>query len=941
MADKKAARDFVEEWTGKGNENQHRQLFWISFLQNIFHVDIYKKNKNRAAEYAFEVKVKTESGKTDYKDAVFNRYTDSEVLVEQKSLKIPLDKKLKNSDGVFRTAFEQAKHYDYLTSRKERARWIITCNFAEFWIYDMNKEGSDRYVPDKVLLSELPEKLDHFSFLEPDESSRAETHDYTKETDVSVDAGRLVALMYQALEKQYHHDENGKLSLKQTQDLNRLCVRIVFCLYAEDSGLFHPHQFHDYMDSFKTQRMASALSELFKVLETKEEDRTFLYLENDLAAFPYVNGGLFSGAIEIPMFTEEIRDVLIHKESEGFNWSVISPTVFGAAFESTLNPDTRHEGGMHYTSIEYIHRVIDPLFLDDLTNELNRLLLSETTTKNALLKYQKKLASLRFFDPACGSGNFLTETYLCLRRLENIVIARLKRGQMTADWEDEKSLVKVSINQFFGIEINDFAVSVATTALWIAEHEMYKETAKIMDIHHDFLPLHTYTNIHEGDALTADWNDVLPSSQANYVIGNPPFLGKKEQSREQKTQIMNLFHDCSGAGNLDFVSGWYMKAIKYIAGTKIHCAFVSTNSITQGEQAPVLWKALFDKGLVINYAWHTFKWNNEAAKKAQVHVVIIGFSYGDDGRQKIIYDKNGTAHRVDHINENLADAPYIGLQSRSVPLCDVKPMIYGSMPIDDGHLILDQSDVDALLKENPQNSRYIRRYAGGVEIINETPRWCLWLQGANPSDLRKSAFIRDRVRAVREYRISSHRRQTVKAADTPTLFGEIRQPDITMLAMPKVSSKTRDYIPITFVEPDVIINGSALIIPGADLYTFGILMSSVHNDWMRLTAGRMKSDYQYSASIVYNNFIWPSPSSEQKHRIEKTAQAILDARKSHPNETLADLYDKDFMPTDLLNAHKANDRTVMEAYGFSTDSTEKEIDLKMIDLYHKRIQLNG
>ena len=702
--------------------------------------------------------------------------------------------------------------------------------------------------------------------------------------------------------------------------------------------------FHDYLSAYEVKDVRRALIDLFIVLDTKPEDRD-PYIDEELAAFPYVNGGLFADEnIEIPRLDENIVKLLLNKASEGFNWSAISPTIFGAVFESTLNPQTRRSGGMHYTSIENIHKVIDPLFLEELRLELDEIKnMKVVKTRNKKLRdFQQKLSQLTFLDPACGSGNFLTETYISLRRMENEVLAVLQNGQISFGDFGEFTPIKVSIGQFYGIEINDFAVTVAKTALWIAESQMMKETEDVVHMSLDFLPLKSYANIVEGNALRIDWENVVPKNKLNYIMGNPPFVGKKEQSTEQKKDLMGLYgKGISGVGNMDYVTGWYIKAAEYMSGTKIHTAFVSTNSITQGEQPPVLWTKLKNYNVNIVFAYRTFVWASEANVKAHVHCVIIGFcNYTPVEKRRIYSDMRYTV--ADNINPYLVDAPTVLITSRSKPLSDVPEMCYGSMPLDNNNLILDEEAVQEALSENPANKQFIREYVGGEELLKGKKRWCLWLNGVDPALYMKSKFIMGRIEANRQYRLyGSTRPQTNKAADTPHLFGEIRQPENGALVIPKVSSEDRRYIPISYVKPGIIINGSALMIPNATLYHLGVLSSNVHTAWMRAVCGRLEMRYQYSAGMVYNNFPWPDANEKQIAEIEQLSQAVLDAREKHPNVTLANMYkEKNFLIFgDLKTAHDRLNRAVMQAYGFSVkDMTETSCVAALMDLYQKLIR---
>ena len=958
-----AAAEFALRWKGRGYEKGDSQIFWADLLQNVFGVE------NIADFIRYEEQVKVDA--TNFIDG---HISSTRVLIEQKSINKDLRAPVTQSDGQRLTPFQQAKRYSAELPYSQRPRWIVACNFAEFLVYDMEQPNGE---PESILLENLGKEYYRLRFLVDVKSEHLR-----KEMEVSMQAGEIVGKIHEALLRQYNDD-----SPRALRWLNILCVRLVFCLYAEDAGIFAHDQFHDYFGRYEAEDLRRALRDLFEVLNTPKAERS-KYLKDDLAAFPYTNGGLFEEEIEIPQFTEELRQILLQDASLGFDWSEISPTIFGGVFESTLNPETRRSGGMHYTSIENIHKVIDPLFLDDLRKELDNILEEkvERQRQRKLMAYQDKLASLTFLDPACGSGNFLTETYLSLRRLENEAIRQYTHGQTQFAWEG-LSPVKVSIRQFYGIEINDFAVAVATTALWISEAQMLRETEKI--IHHDidFLPLKSYANIREGNALRMDWNIIeVPSNvptiharntyvlfeeeplslhepaaaygdinlvtsdvkrgpkpgtryevRFDYIMGNPPFVGKKEQSREQKEDLTSLFDKkAKGIGNIDYVAGWYKKALQTIGGERTKVAFVSTNSITQGEQVPILWRELYKAGMNILFARRTFRWDSEATDKAHVHCVVIGFARGNAvGGKKVIYDGEAVKE-VREINPYLVEGAPVFIDKRETPICGVPRIMYGSMPIDDGHLVLNREDVDALLKESPDNARFIRRYAGGDEIIKNKERWCLWLEGISPREMRQSPLVMERVRRTMEFRQGSNRPQTLKLAETPYLFGEIRQPRTDMLVIPKVSSERRRYIPVAFVSPDVIVNGSALIVPDATAYEFGVIISNVHMAWMRAVAGRLETRYQYSGSNVYNNFPWPNPTDGQKARIAATAQAILDARGLYPDSSLADLYDELTMPAELRKAHQENDRAVMQAYGFDVRTmTESQCVAELFKRYQE------
>ncbi len=908
-----AAKQFADSWASRGDEKQETSLFWIGLLGQVLGAE-------RPAEMiSFEMPVKL--GHTSFIDGYIEK---TRVLIEQKGREIDLRKGYRQSDGSLLTPYQQARRYAGNLPHNQNPRWIVVCNFAEFHIHDMNRPNDE---PEVILLANLEKEYHRLSFLTDTGSEHIK-----KEMEISLQAGELVGALYDALLGQYQNPEDPE-TLKS---LNALCVRLVFCLYAEDAGIFGGHnQFHDYLQAHESEAR-DALIKLFKVLDQRPEERD-PYDAEDLLSFPYVNGGLFADEhIIIPRLDAHIVGLILQKASGDFDWSAISPTIFGAVFESTLNPETRRAGGMHYTSIENIHKVIDPLFLDELKAELEeiRKIAVERTRKARLEAFQKKLAGLKFLDPACGSGNFLTETYISLRRLENEALSILHKGQIILDMGNP---IRVSIGQFYGIEINDFAVTVAKTALWIAESQMMKETEDVVHMNLDFLPLKSYANIAEGNALRMDWESVVPKNELNYIMGNPPFVGKKEQTKEQKNDLIALFDGkAKGAGNLDYVTGWYIKASKLMQGTATHAAFVSTNSITQGEQVPIFWPHLFGKNIHIDFAYRTFRWDSEASMKAHVHCVIIGFSEAANAEKSRLYLNDMQTALVENINPYLVDAPSVIIENRSRSICNAPAIAYGSMPIDDGHLILEKEDVDVLLSENSGNSQFIRKYVGGVELLRNKERWCLWLKGASPKELQKSKIIMERIRQTAEFRRSSNRPQTLALADTPMLFGEIRQPDNDMLVIPKVSSENRRYIPISYVKPEIIVNGSALIVPDATLYHFGVLTSNIHMAWMRTVAGRMKSDYQYSGKVVYNNFPWPTPTDTQKAKIEQTAQAILDARSLYPDASLADLYDETVMPNELRQAHRQNDRAVWEAYGKAWDiKSESACVAELMRMYQK------
>ena len=911
----KAAAAFADHWAGKGYEKGESQTFWLTLLNQIFGIE------HPEQFIVFEQQVKL-----DHTSFVDGYIPSTKVMIEQKSINKDLGAPIKQSDGSVLNPFQQAKRYASELPYSQRPRWIVTCNFREFWVYDMEQPNGE---PQKILLENLEKEYYRLQFLVDEGNEHLK-----REMEVSVKAGELVGIIYDKLLAQYGNDDHETL-----RSLNILCVRLVFCLYAEDAGLFNSRTaFHDYLSQFPAKHIRKALLELFAVLDTPLNERD-KYLEEDLAAFPYVNGGLFSDkTIEIPQFTDELKDLLLEKASSDFDWSEISPTIFGAVFESTLNPETRRSGGMHYTSIENIHKVIDPLFLNDLKDEFAKIqdFKQSNLRKQALAAFQDKLASLTFFDPACGSGNFLTETFLSLRRLENKVIQAMFGGENVLTFD---ILIKVNIAQFYGIEINDFACTVAKTALWIAESQTLKETSAIAGRAIDFLPLKTNAYIHEGNALRLDWSEVIAPDKLNYIMGNPPFVGARLMSSEQKADLVDIFgKKWKNLGNMDYVCGWYLKSAQMIAANPaVRAALVSTNSITQGEQVANLWQPLFEQyGIRFDFAYRTFRWDSEADIKAHVHCVIIGFSSlsaASRSNAEKIYLSDAQTIDASNINGYLLDAPDIWILSRTTPLADVPDMVFGSMANDGGNLILSQEERDEFVSKYPQIEPYIKSFLGAEEFINNKKRYCLWLKDCPPSILRSCPLVAERVAKVRELRAGSSRPGTRKMADFPTLFGEIRQPENNYLLVPRVSSEKRRYVPMGFLSPDIIASDAVQIIPNASLYHFGVLTSNVHMAWMRVVCGRLKSDYRYSKDIVYNNFPWPTPTDEQKAKIEQTAQAILDARAKYPDCSLADLYDEVTMPPELRRAHQDNDRAVMAAYGFSTKMTESECVAELFKLY--------
>lgn len=924
-----AAKEFVAFWKDKGDEKQETSRFWIGLLDSVLGV----KNASNYIEFEKPVKLKHTSFIDGY-------IASTKVLIEQKGSKIDLAKAYPQSDGANLTAFQQAKRYADELPYDLRPRWIVVSNFTEIHVHDMNQPHSE---PEIILLENLEKEFYRLQFLVDERNEKIR-----REEEVSLQAGILVGKLYDALIKEYLEPDEHSF-----RSLNILCVRLVFCLYAEDAGFFETRtSFEDYIKSFNVPNLRKAIIDLFKGLDTKLENRD--KYDTSLKPFPYVNGGLFAAEdIEIPNFTQEIVDVLIN-DCAPFDWHEISPTIFGAVFESTLNPDTRRTGGMHYTSIENIHKVIDPLFLDELTAEFEKICATTNAKSKTdkLQAFQEKLGSLKFLDPACGSGNFLTETYLSLRRLENKVMSILNKGERVLGFDE---FIKVKINQFYGIEINDFAVTVAKTALWIAESQMIQETEKILSQSIDFFPLTTNAFIVEGNALRMDWETLKPIDedvhlndglfagfateldgskiQYDYIMGNPPFVGRRYRSVEQQREIAQFFK----YKDIDYVACWYKKAAQLIKESGVRCAFVSTNSITQGEQVAALWQELFTQYKIqIDFAYQTFVWDSESTQKAHVYCVIIGFSCYrsskllSNSEMKRIFNSDGTIVDVKNINGYLLDAPDIFINIRSKPLCDVPVMKNGNVPLDGDALKVEKEDLATF-----KNCPWIKQLMGGRELLHNELRYVLWLVGVNPTEIIKKPEVLKRVEQCRQNRLAMKDKGTQKLAETPTTFRDTNNPK-NYIALPMVSSERRTYIPMAYLHDDVIPTNQIQTIPEASLYHFGVLNSLMHMAWMRAVCGRLKGDYRYSKDIVYNNFPWCNPTEAQKAEIERTAQAILDARELYKDACLADLYGENmYLFAELKKAHEANDKAVEKAYGksFKTD------DERVAFLFEKYVEM--
>lgn len=918
-----AARRFVETWKGRGYEKGDTQPFWYQLLHDIFGIEV------PANFVQFELPVHLKS--TKFIDAYI---PSTKVIIEQKELKKDLETAGKQSDGDKLTPYEQAQRYVGGLSYSQYPRWIVTCNFKSFKVYDMEQPQAE---PMEILLENLEREYYLLKFLVDDN-----TTSLRREKEISIKAGELIGKLYNELHQQYHNPDTPQA----LHSLNVLCIRLVFCLFAEKSLLFGDNRsaFYDYLKAYKPSQMRKAIQDLFDVLDTEEHERD-PYMEEPLSKFPYVNGGLFNkeDKLEIPQFTESIANLLLNECSAGFDWSGISPTIFGALFEDTMNPETREIGGMHYTSVENIHKVIDPLFMSGLTREFKEILQIKTDKKRkqALLSFQEKIGELRFLDPACGSGNFLTETYLSLRKLENEVLKMLSDG--TLSMNGDFSPIKVKIEHFYGMEVNDFAVTVAKAALWIAEAQMMKETENIVQKDLEFLPLKSYSHVQQANALTKDWNEIITSDNLSYIIGNPPFKGKKTRKKEQKEELERLIGtDSTQPGNLDYVSGWYFKAARFIQGTNIKVSFVSTINITRGEQVSLLWKALLEKyNITIYYAYLPFDWYSEAKKNAQVHCTILGFGCIKNDDPKVIY--SGTEDEAPRIAKNISpylrDEENILVSSRpSAPLCGVPSTGIGNKPIDGGNFLFKPNEKADFIKKEPLAEKYFYEWYGADELIKGHRRYFLWLANCPPSELRKMPLSKERREKVREARSKSTDAGTRKLADFPTKFHVTNIPTTDFMVIPEVTSENRDYIPMEYVEvkdtTKKLFSNLVKLMPGATLYHFGVLQSKVHMIWTKAICGYKDFRPRYSTDVVFNNFPWPTVTEKNKENIAKSAKKILEARAKYPDSSLADLYDTGSMPDDLKKAHLDNDKAVMAAYGF-TGKSDEEVTKALLQLYKK------
>jgi hypothetical protein len=916
---------FVAEWKGELSESSESQSFWNDFFY-VFgikrrRVVIFQKKTARLSNVS-------RRGKID-------AFWPGNILIEHKSY---------GEDLV--SAAQQAEDYFSGLRDAELPRAILVCDFERFNFIDLDNNGQET----QFKLEELPDKVELFGFL-----AGYEKQEIRSEFDLNLQATKLMAEIHEALE------ESGF----RGHDLEVLLVRIMFCLFAEDAGIFEKDLFAEFIETRTHEDgndLGSKLNTLFEVLDTPSENRQTT-MDESFQDFPYVNGKLFSERLNSAFFTSNLRSkILVACE---FKWSQISPAIFGSLFQSIMNPEKRRNLGAHYTSEANILRVIRPLFLDELRDELNRIKKLKTKTKR-LKQFQEKLANLRFLDPACGCGNFLVIAYRELRLLEFEVLlelvsqGRLKDGVNIASQQtwDISFLVKVDVDQMSGIEIEEWPARIAETALWLVDHQMNR---KLLELGRIFvrLPLRKAPNIHHGNALRLDWRDIIPQQDLSYILGNPPFIGSKFLSDSQRADMEIVFRYARGSGVLDYVTAWYVKAAQYISHTKIPCAFVSTNSITQGEQATILWQSLSKYGIHINFAHRAFAWDSEGTGVSKVHVVILGFG-AFDVPNKLLFeypDIHGDPHqiKVSKINSRLEQGPDINPINRNNPICSIPHARIGNQPIDGGYYLFTSTERADFLKIEPKAEPYFRRWVGSDEFINNIERWCLWLGGTPPNELKSMPQCLNLIEKVRRYRLGElpakgkpdtpknrkRRPQTVRLADTPTRFYVETIPTTKYLVIPEVSSERRRYIPIGFVEPDILCSNLVKIIQDTTLYHFGILSSLMHMIWVRRIAGRLKSDYRYSTKLVYNNFPWPSDVSEtKKQAISNAADLVLNTRREYSECSLADLYDPRTMPAELLNAHRNLDRAVDQCYRKQVFLSDADRLDYLLNLYAERTSMD-
>lgn len=888
---KSRALAFSKEWESEASENAEAKSFWDDF----FH--IFGISRRRVASFELPVK------KLGDKQGFIDLFWKGVLLVEHKSRGRDLDK-----------AHTQALDYFPGLKEHELPRYVLVSDFARFRLHDLEEDTSHEFA-----LADLHQNIQLFGFI-----AGYQTHKIQEQDPVNIEAAERMGKL---------HDQMREVGYSG-HALEVYLVRLLFCLFAEDTGIFQRQQLQEYIEQRTREDgsdLALHLNALFETLNTPAGKR-LKNLDEQLAAFPYINGKLFAELLPTASFDSAMRQSLL--DCCGLDWGRISPAIFGSLFQSIMDKTARRNLGAHYTSEGNILKLIKPLFLDELRAEFERI----KTNAKRLLEFQQKLRSLTFLDPACGCGNFLVIAYRELRLLELDVLRAARAGDQLA--LDVSSLILVDVDQFYGIEIEEFPAQIAQVALWLMDHQMNLQVSQEFGAYFARIPLHASGTIVHANALQLDWNEVIAADRLSYIMGNPPFLGKKEQSKEQKADFASVMGHIKSFGILDFVAAWYVKAANMMQNTDIRCAFVSTNSITQGEQVGVLWSWMLEHGVKIFFGHRTFAWSNEARGKAAVHCVIVGFSLNEIAPKRIFEyeDIKGESHELiaKNINPYLVNSADITINKRTRPISDVPLINKGSEATDFGHLFLEPHEMKALITEYPISEKWIRRAFGGDELINNITRYCLWLVDAKPNEIKTVAPILERIDNVRKERSSSSKKRTQEWATQPSLFSENRQPTNRYLAIPKVSSERRNFLPIGYLEPTDIATGSLQVIPSAEPYHFGVISSTMHICWIRYTGGRMKSDYQYSNSIVYNNFPWPqNPTDKQKQTIEQAAQDVLDARAQFPDSSLADLYDPLTMPPALLKAHQKLDKAVDAAYGKTSFKTEAERVAFLFELYQQ------
>jgi len=908
---------FSRDWAGVTSERAEKQTFWNEFFQ-VFGI-------KRRVVASFEEPVKKISGAYGSIDL----FWPGVLLVEHKSFGQNLHK-------AESQAFEYVRQLANEQRLDEIPRYILVSDFAQIALHDLEPEeqrdlplfDKRRGVTYQFPLTEFHRHVQHFAFI-----PGYKQHTFQEEDPVNIEAVKIMGALHDALE----------FGGYTGHDLERFLVRILFCLFAEDTGIFERESFHLFIENRTSpdgSDLGEKLARLFEILNTPTEKRQ-VHLDETLAAFPYVNGDLFNEHLGFADFNRDMRNALLACTRK--DWSRISPAIFGSLFQSIMDDRKRRQIGAHYTSERDILKVIRSLFLDELRAEFENRKADRSTGRRARLEeFHDKLCRLRFFDPACGCGNFLVISYRELRQLELETLREIFGRQTELTLAEINKLSQVDVDQFYGIEIGEWPARIAEVALWLMDHQMNLKVSEAFGQLYQRLPLKKSPHIHCGNALRLDWRTILPPEKCSYVLGNPPFVGKHYQNKEQKADMVHVFQDFKNIGDIDYVVSWFYRAAGYIQGTRIEVGFVSTNSITQGEQAPLVWGLLFDRfKMKIHFAHRTFAWESEARGKAHVHVVIIGFGAFDVESKRIFdYETDPvTVIAANNISPYLTPGSDVFVTKRSKPLCNVPEMLCGNKPTDDGNFIMNDAEKAELLKTEPGASKFLRRFTGSEEFINGNMRWCLWLVDANPAELRELPKVMERVQRVKDFREKSTADPTRKSAKTPTLFFYISQPGEKFIAIPEVSSETRRYIPIGFLSSQIIVSNKIYLVPSSSIYHFGVLSSAMHMAWMRQVTGRMKSDYSYSAKIVYNNFPWPSPTDEQRERVEEKARAVLAAREPHlpPRGmgTLADLYDPLTMPPELLRAHAELDHAVEKCYRSEPFHSDRERVEFLFSLYEK------